>query len=1123
MNQEEAKRIIEDTFRNSFDEGRFRLFAKNLLNDLDTDEAKSCQGNRIPDAFKDHIRQFKRLGKYTDPNGKELDVLVVTLKRETALDRARTMQRNFVAKYLKEAALVAYHTEGLEDWRFSFIRMEYVPVEKEGVTRAEEKLTPARRYSFLVGKNEPNHTAQKQLLPILQDDKNNPTLEAIESAFNIESVTKEFFEKYKGLYLQLHDELEGLVAKDPKIREDFTAKGVNTGDFAKKLLGQIVFLYFLQKKGWLGVKKDSEGNFGKWGSGPKDFLQKLFRKEIVPYENFFNDILEPLFYEALATDRGEASYYSRFRCKIPFLNGGLFEPIGNYSWEDTEILISDSVFKEVFDTFDLYNFTVREDEPLEKEVAVDPEMLGKVFENLLEVKDRHDKGAYYTPREIVHYMCRESLINYLDSTLNGGRVGYAPLANPQGQLFDPAQMARPKEQLELAAQAGPTLIPREDLETFIRVGEFGIENDQIVEEKGRETGRIKYKVPESIRDSAKRIDEALEDIKICDPAIGSGAFPVGMLHEVVRARETLSTYLKDEKERTVYNLKRHAIQESIYGVDIDCGAVDIAKLRLWLSLVVDEDDFLTIKPLPNLDYKIVCGNSLIGFPENWSSEAFDKIEKLKREFYDTANFSLKADLKARINPEIQARLVNSEKVFGHKVNFDFKLFFSEVWHKKNGFDVVIANPPYIDSESMSKGELANDREIISKTMHFTRGNWDIYIAFFEKGLSLLNKSGVLVYITPDKWLSKPFGEELRKNAINNFIFVVETGREVFLEAKVDSVITGISKCNHQYMEVGFLKDKHISTKKIDKNIIGGAFSLDWLFSDHIQLLLKFERIKTKLKDIGECESACATSDAYKLKQFIKSGTTSILSSKDALAVINTGTIGKYISKWKQNKMTYLKDKYEFPYVMRSDFLAAFSNTYGQKSIKPKIIIKGLTLLDACIDIKGNIVPGKSTLVVTSKSKENLYFLLLLLNTPIMFFYIKEKYRGSSYNQGITFTKDMVNDFPVPKNALIGSSMTQILADYMMQIEMVKYPTLFCFFQNIINGLFYELYFPEELDNIIFKNLVELKHISNILKEEDKILIIQSEFNRLYDFCHPVRKQLEAISGLSAFKIISESQ
>jgi type I restriction-modification system DNA methylase subunit len=764
MNQQEAKNLIRDTFQNPFDEQRFRLFAKNLFNDLDESKAFSYQGQYIPDAYKGHVRQYKRLGKYTDPEGAALDVLVVNLKREAALDRARTMQRNFIAWYLKhrgekEAAIVAYHTEGLDDWRFSYVRMDYRAEQDEsGKVRVKTDLTPARRYSFLVGKNEPNHTAQQQLLSIVQDDRNNPTLAELEKAFNIESVTREFFERYKNLFLKVKEELDELVEKDRKIREDFTAKGINTADFAKKLLGQIVFLYFLQKKGWLGVEKNISGNFKGWGTGPKDFLQRLHRKEIVPYDNFFNDLLEPLFYEALAIDRGEESYYSPFKCKIPFLNGGLFEPISAYNWQETDILIRNETIGEVFATFDQYNFTVREDEPLEKEVAVDPEMLGKVFENLLEVKDRKSKGAYYTPREIVHYMCQQSLINYLEATLNGS-IGYERLGTPQTELFAPQELAKPNSQMELMAKAGPSPIPREEVVVFIRQGEFGIEND-MAKEQG--TKSYSWKLPESIRTNAQRIDEALADIKICDPAIGSGAFPVGMLHEIVRARETLTVYLSSptlakggeggfDSERTTYNFKRHAIQQSIYGVDIDCGAVDIAKLRLWLSLVVDEDDFQTIKPLPNLDYKIVCGNSLLSVERNvLNYHLFAELESLKQRFFDEINPRQKKDEKSRIGDLIR-QLTNNDE------HFDYEIYFSEIFHKKRGFDVVIANPPYVRHEAIKEF-----KPELKKTFGaFYCGTADLYTYFYKRGLEILKPGGHLCFIAPNKFMRAGYGNNTR--------------------------------------------------------------------------------------------------------------------------------------------------------------------------------------------------------------------------------------------------------------------------------------------------------------------------------------------------------------------------
>ncbi len=385
-------------------------------------------------------------------------------------------------------------------------------------------------------------------------------------------------------------------------------------------MGQIVFLYFLQKKGWLGVAKGQD-----WGTGHRDFLRRLANGQYATYQNVLNDVLEPLFYDTLATDRGHEAWCDRFNCRIPFLNGGLFEPLGNYDWLKTDIILPNKLFTNsaifdeglkgtgVLDVFDRYNFTVNEAEPLEKEVAIDPEMLGKVFENLIEDNRRKGSGAYYTPREIVYYMCQECLINYLDAALN-----------------------KEKE-----------LIPRSDVETFVQRGD-----QYLPYEAAKQSGTIGRDYPKpskSIEGHARLIDEALAEITVCDPAVGSGAFPVGMMTEIVRARCALTPYFNDIQERTPYHFKRHAIQNCLYGVDIDPGAVEIAKLRLWLSLVMDEEDVKQIKPLPNLSYKIVPGNSLLGVEKNlFNDRVFRQLEELKPRYFDEPDKVKKDDYKRQI-------------------------------------------------------------------------------------------------------------------------------------------------------------------------------------------------------------------------------------------------------------------------------------------------------------------------------------------------------------------------------------------------------------------------------------------------------------------------------------------
>jgi type I restriction-modification system DNA methylase subunit len=752
MNRDQAVALIRQTFTHSFDKNRYLEFSRNLLNRIDEQKASAWNNQYVKDAFKEHVQRYERLGTYTSPDGDKADILIVYLTQGSKLQRARTAIRNFVADHLKtrdekEAALVAFVSPSETTWRYSYVKMEYATVKNEsGKVGVETRLTPARRFSYIVGEGESCHTAQTRFLGLLQDTEADPSLPRIEEAFSVEAVTKEFFLKYAELFGQIEKALGKLLEKDKRIRDEFKTKGVNTVDFAKKLMGQIVFLYFLQKKGWLGVEKGND-----WGSGPHDFLRRLASGEHGKYENFFNDVLEPLFYDTLATDRGHEAWCNRFKCRIPFLNGGLFEPVGNYNWRKADIILPNKLFTNseyvdvgvsgtgVLDVFDRYNFTVNEAEPLEKEVAIDPEMLGKVFENLIEENRRKGLGSYYTPREIVHYMCQESLINYLDTALN-----------------------KDKE-----------IVPSGDIETFVHLG------DQISHYEAVET-KYRIKMPKSIDQHARLIDEKLADITICDPAVGSGAFPVGMMTEIVRARSALTPYFNDVHDRTPYHFKRHAIQNCLYGVDIDPGAVEIAKLRLWLSLVVDEEDVKQIKPLPNLFYKIVTGNSLLGVEKNlFNEQLFRRLEELKPRYFDEPDMDKKDRYKHQIEETIH-ELTNGKEAF------DFEIYFSEVFHRKGGFDVVIQNPPYVQI----KGIPADDRRIYEERYEFATGRFNLFYLFIERCKLLSRRTGVSSFIIPDRLLLNTQCKAIRAWLLeeNSITELVSFADQVFETVVVDSIL-----------------------------------------------------------------------------------------------------------------------------------------------------------------------------------------------------------------------------------------------------------------------------------------------------------------------------------------------
>ncbi len=890
-------KIVNDTFNKEYNESQFKIFISDLLPGANFEKEKIIQ---LPNEYKDFIRSAKRICKYEYESPeyaetKVLDVLVVKLKKTSYIERARTAQRNYVARYLinmshnylKDAALVAFISEDdngniSPDWRFSLVQMNYVTkfVEtKSGKKKlkTDVELTPAKRFSFLVGANEDTHTAQAQFKSCLDKASNNEkiTIEDIAAAFDIEKVSKEFFEQYMNLYSKIRDELQRLCNIDRIVQKDFENHNVNIDDFAKKTLGQLVFLYFIQKKGWLGVDRDKD-----WGCGDKKFLRNLFEGKYGSYNNFFNDILEHLFYEALASDRGQGAWFDKLNCRIPFLNGGLFEPVNGYEYQKTDLTIDNNLFKEIFDTFDLYNFTVKEDEPLEKEVAIDPEMLGKVFENLLPENIRKGNGAFYTPREIVHYMCQESLINYLYNKLNIKEIELSPEEKAEQQsLFKKKNISQLKH-----TQVLEEIVSKEDIEHLIKKGSSNYSNKNVKEE-----------MPSKVVEHARALDKALADIKVCDPAIGSGAFPVGMMNEIVRARAALSVHI-GQPDRSIYELKRNAIENSIYGVDIDGGAVEIAKLRFWLSLVVDEEDIKNIKPLPNLDYKIMQGNSLITSYEGIdfdeivdnqpktkqlglfvleSERITDKISNKQHQFLKTPYATKKVEIKHEIEElivelvktkfEEKAELEGKDKNFyeskirnfaqntENRNFFPWKLFFADAFDK-GGFDVVIANPPYLKERDHQKEfKPVNDSEL-GKLYH--QGKMDFWYYFLHKAIDIIPDNGTITFITPRYWLNSSGAKKLIVRVKENLSFVdlVDIGKLKVFDDVAGYHMTAIYCKNkniyakfkyHQLInDVKFINQDNVSENKITKLLDNNL-----IFTEKNEIILAESNklsIKTKL-------------------------------------------------------------------------------------------------------------------------------------------------------------------------------------------------------------------------------------------------------------------------------------
>ena len=891
---DKKRTIFEETLTQAYSYESYRRFLGELLNHV---QFKPQIAKEPYNTFSVAIKNYVHIGDYEGGDHQKIALFSVCLKNDKSIENARSMQRTFVKSLLENSncagALVAFYTDAAPSrWRLSMVRMDY------GFTNGKisVELTPAKRYSYLVGEGEPCHTAKERLYPIFVEDDVGPGLDDLEEAFSVEAVTKEFFAQYREKYLSVKEFLE----HNTDFVREAASRGFNSEQFAKKLMGQLVFLYFIQKKGWLGVnafpkilseraykdaffqpgqkpkelmprvyRKDVTGEIrldasalrdlsdddeialskivqgGAWGDGPKDFMRQLFNDCKKRGKNFFDDYLEPLFYEGLNQNRGDEAFFLPLHSRIPFLNGGLFEELEGYDWKNNDFCIPDELFSNadengrdadgILDVFDRYNFTMVEDEPMEREVAVDPEMLGKVFENLLDVKDRKSKGAFYTPREIVHYMCQESLIRYLSHK---------------------------------------TGIADGDIRKFILYGEYFREEDVKKTKPVYQDGKKHHvfdknkvlEMPETIFSYQKNVnrlqelDDLLANVTVLDPAVGSGAFPLGMLTEIVKARETLTSYMSIElnrfqkhtlrSDRNTYRMKRETIKNSIFACDLEASASDITKLRLWLSLVIDnqiraeenEEFGYTTKPreLPNLDCNIICGNSLIdafhGIKLITENSALGNLSAMRQGalLYDDhfatqihRLISMQDCLydektrveKERIKKEIQeiydetilTNLNGSQQAMNayyeckNDVTKPFilwQLMFPKVFRDNGGFDIVIGNPPYIQLQTKiddNTGEKLGDQFAELGFQTFAKTG-DIYCLFYEKGYQLLSRGGVLTYITSNKWMRAGYGEKLRSFFAQrtNPVRLIDFGKQkIFASATVDVNILMFTKSENK--------------------------------------------------------------------------------------------------------------------------------------------------------------------------------------------------------------------------------------------------------------------------------------------------------------------------------------
>jgi adenine-specific DNA-methyltransferase len=810
MTVTEIRQILESPYD--------RKVWKSFLQTQFTNNKLNAEDRTISLSDKTLSKQCLSLGNYEVNEYTKIGIFEVELNEKVNIARNRVALRNLIKDITQQVAgAVVVFVQG-DKWRFSYISKRKVKGKETNSILVKE--TAPKRYTYLFGNGEKALTAAIRFEKLIQKQKENVfqllSLDDFEEAFSVDKLSKEFFSKYKEIYEDFVEFITGVryVKKSGKwveskthdahfqLRNYFDNDEKQARDFVKRMMGRIVFLYFIQKKGWLAVPREK-----KWGEGDFDYLFELFNKAKYK-ESFYSDYLVPLFFDTLNNvDVQKASNELRF----PYLNGGLFDKSQDYKYD--KIALPSEIFDKLFSTFNNFNFTIYEDAPDEHTVAVDPEMLGHIFENLLE--DNKDKGAFYTPKDVVHYMCRESLHNYI----------YTYTGNKENEDF--------KARLCLY-------------------------NDT-------------YDVKLFDSDELKKIDRALEDVKICDPAIGSGAFPMGLLHEIYHLKIPIEDN-KGFKAKTPADLKKHIIEESIYGVDIDSGAVDIARLRFWLSLVVDETE---PQPLPNLAFKIVCANTLIPLGMDntiqiaGATDIIREIEKLRHNYFD-ASKDEKKDLERQFK-NLQNKLWNTAKdwvtskdaeIYERLLEFnpfeDKSCGWFDQWWMfgvKDGFDIVIGNPPYVQLQK-NNGTLSKKYEKVGyKTFERTG---DIYSLFYERGWKMLKPHGTLCFITSNKWMRAGYGESTRKfftENTNPLLLIDFAGQKIFEAATVDVNILMFTKEKNQQKTLATIVKENVLNElsvfvRQSNNICSFNDSGSWTILSDIeqQIKQKIERIGTPLKD-----------------------------------------------------------------------------------------------------------------------------------------------------------------------------------------------------------------------------------------------------------------------------------
>ena len=1101
------------------------------------------------------VKSGGQVGSIRLDDGRSLAIYTFEVSDKVLINRNRKGLRDIAAQTIDQSiihgVLAFYYSKDVADYRLTYIAKQSSFNENGELIKSE---TAPKRYTFLLGENEPCRTASDRLYELItKKKKGSVCLADVTEAFSVERLNKDFFAGYKAQYSNFLK----LLADTKQNR-----------DYVKKLLGRLVFLQFLQKKGWMGVPASRSD----WEGGDKNYLCHLI-EHYKENDRLLSDVLEPLFFNTLNEKREGDIADARLgeNIKIPYLNGGLFE---KDSIDKLDIDFPYSHFKELMDFFSIYNFTIDENDPDDSEVGIDPEMLGHIFENLLE--DNKDKGAFYTPKEIVQYMCRQSIIQYLKTH------------EPNEQYAEP-------------------------IERLI--------NDGIV-------------MPIlQTKTVASQFMQLLKTVRVCDPAIGSGAFPMGILYVLYHAIHHLQSHADPHGNFDSTQTKRDIIQNNIFGVDIEQGAVDIARLRFWLTLVVDANK---PEPLPNLDYKITCGNSQIcryslNTPISDVFVEYNRIgkEKAKKENREWNDFTLesykklvvdyteehydKTGLKSKINEikscfkttlakgDIKRRQSAEKKVYDYEAiplfgkplakedpigyskakselkkmvekekeilnnkkyenSFEWRFEYPQLLDENGdfmGFDIIIANPPYIKEGRMSKTFFEP-----YKDSPYYKGKMDIWYLFACNGLDLLNSNGILCFIATNNWVTSYGASKLRDKVIKEtrICNIVDFGAVMMFEsASIQTMIMMFQKdrisddYSFDYRKLTAYK----ATEKEAISILNNVSNNGECYRPIIRRVNFYGKNITFSKSDEILDKICSVKDGVFLSEneltngihphfdFVNkklsekygfpigkgifglsmSEINALQLTESELKLIkpyynSSDNISRYIVRTTDLSIIYTTSVFKNPHSMDpyphlkahldqfKDVITSDNKPYGLHRARVESFFVGEKIV-ALRKCAGKPIFAyangenyiSATFYIIKTNRVNMKYLTGLLNSKLIEFWLKN--RGKMQGANYQLDKEPLQQIPIAVPSIEVQTIIANLVDIIILLNstdkrasnLVLNSYISSDFEKLINGCIYEIYLPEEMPTIsvitVLKNFAEkLKHI-NIQNTWDLYMDIES--------------------------------